>query len=45
MFEYISHVCLASTFIEMALYIYELSLLCMHIYLCGKNLDIYVWLL
>ena len=40
------HMCVwPSTFVQMTLYIYELSLLCMHIYLCGKNLDIYMWLL
>ena len=40
------HICVwPSTFVQMALCIYELSLLCMHIYLCGNNLDIYMWLL
>ena len=33
------------TFVQMALCIYELSLLFLHLYLCGKNLDIFVWLL
>ena len=36
---------LSYTFIQMALCIYELSLLCMYIYLCRKNLKIYVWML
>ena len=33
------------TFVQMALCIYELSLLFLHLYLCGKNLDSFVWLL
>ena len=33
------------TFVQMALCIFELSLLFLHLYLCGKNLDIFVWLL
>ena len=33
------------TFVQMALCISELSLLFLHLYLCGKNLDIFVWLL
>ena len=33
------------TFVQMALCIYELSLFFLHLYLCGKNLDIFVWLL
>ena len=33
------------TFVQMALCIYELSLFFLHLYLCGKNLEIYVWLL
>ena len=33
------------TFVQMALCIYKLSLLILHLYLCGKNLDIFVWLL
>ena len=33
------------TFVQIALCIYELSLLVLHLYLCGKNLDILVWLL
>ena len=33
------------TFVHMALRIYELSLFIMHLYLCGKNLEINVWLL
>ena len=36
---------LPCTFVQLFLCIYELSLLCMHIYLCGNNLEIYVWLL
>ena len=36
---------LPCTFVLMALCIYELSLLFMHLFLCGKNLEIYVWLL
>ena len=36
---------LPCTFVHMALCIHELNLFFMHIYLCGKNLDIYVWLL
>ena len=32
-------------FVQMALCIYELSLFFLHLYLCGKNLDIFVWLL
>ena len=47
------HICLSTyhmwvlpcTFVHMVLCIYELSLFFMHLYLCGKNLDIYVWLL
>ena len=31
-----------STFVLIAYCIYELSLLCMHIYLCGRNLEICV---
>ena len=33
------------TFVQMTLCIYELSLFFLHLYLCGKNLDIFVWLL
>ena len=33
------------TFVHMVLCIYELSLFFLHLYLCGKNLDIFVWLL
>ena len=36
---------LPCTFVLMALYIYELSLFFMHLFLCEKNLEIYVWLL
>ena len=36
---------LPCTFVQMALCIYEFSLFFMHLYLCGKNLNIYVWLL
>ena len=36
---------LPCTFVQMALCIYELSLFFLHLYLCGKNLDIFVWLL
>ena len=36
---------LPCTCVQMALCIYELSLFLIHLYLCGKNLDIYVWLL
>ena len=36
---------LPCTFIQMALCFYELSLFFMHLYRCGKNLDIYMWLL
>ena len=36
---------LPCTFVHMALYIYEFSLFFMHLFLCGKNLEIYVWLL
>ena len=36
---------LPCTFIQMTLCIYELSLFFMHLYLCGKNLNIYVWFL
>ena len=47
------HTCLSTyhmwvlpcTFVQMALCIYKLSLFFMHLFLCGKNLDIYVWLL
>ena len=45
MFEHISHVSLAFTFVQMALCIYGFSLLFLHLYLCGKNFDIFVWLL
>ena len=33
------------TFVQMALCIFELNLLFLHLYLYGKNLDIFVWLL
>ena len=33
------------TFVQMALCIYELNLFFLHLYICGKNLDIFVWLL
>ena len=33
------------TFVQMVLCIYELILFFLHLYLCGKNLDIFVWLL
>ena len=33
------------TFVQIALCIYELSLFFLHLYLCEKNLDIFVWLL
>ena len=33
---------LPCTFVQMTLCIYELSLFFMHLYLCGKNLDIFV---
>ena len=36
---------LPCTFVQMALCIYELSLFFMHLFLCEKNLEIYVWLL
>ena len=42
---HITYEFLPCTFVQLFLCIYELSLLCMHIYLCGKNLEIYVWLL
>ena len=52
-FKKFDHICLSiyhmwvwpCTFVQMALCIYELSLLFLHLYLCGKNLDIFVWLL
>ena len=33
------------TFVQMTLCIYEFSLFFMYLFLCGKNLEIYVWLL
>ena len=52
-FKRFDHICLTTylmwvlpcTSIQMALFIYELSLFFMYVYLCGKNLDIYVSLL
>ena len=45
-FEHISHVSLALYLCTNGLLcIYEFNLFFMHLYLCGKNLDIYAWLL
>ena len=38
----LSQVCFAFTFVQLALCIYECSLIFMHLYHCGKNFDIYV---
>ena len=50
-FKKFDHICLSTyhmwvlpcTSIQMVLCIYKLSLFFMHLYLCGKNLEIYVW--
>ena len=52
-FKKFDHICLSRclmwvwpcTFVQMILCIYELNLFFLHLYICGKNLDIFVWLL
>ena len=45
MFEHMSHVSLALCLCANGFVHLQLSLFFLHLYLCGKNLDIFVWLL